>query len=203
MGNIFIGDDDDAKEEEGEKSDGDGGGGGNNNAIIIKLSQKCCCKGIMLAPNEPIKLNILQLPKNVFGKILSPHSKLHFSFHFTCVRLLWCGAFGFSSLAHGKQIWRCAYAFDVELRLEFGLRNIIHLNKFYLRELGMHGKVAPKQFPILAALRMPVPFTISIGSSSRNIGKQKEHRLTQHTHEQKRYIVNCAELHCVPFCANF
>lgn len=101
-GDIFIDDDgyDDAEEEE------EAVGGKNNSAIIIKLSQKCCCKDIMLLPNEPVKLNILQLAKKkIVGKILSPHTKLQFSFRMRRADGVVCGASGFDTLAHGERIW--------------------------------------------------------------------------------------------------
>lgn len=130
-GDIFIDDDgyDDAEEEE------EAVGGKNNSAIIIKLSQKCCCKDIMLLPNEPVKLNILQLAKKkLSGRFCLPIQ--NYSFRFACVEpMAWSVVL--LDLTH----WRtasgfemCVYrAFDVGIALTVWTSNIIHLNKFQRR----------------------------------------------------------------------
>lgn len=77
----------------------------------------------MLAPNEPIKLNILQLPKIFREVFVSPFEIIFFvSFRLRgCDAGGGCGACGFS---HDGARWLDldVRAFLVELRLDFRLR---------------------------------------------------------------------------------
>lgn len=78
----------------------------------------------MLAPNEPIKLNILQLPKNFREVFVSPFQITFFvSFRLRgCDAGGGCGACGFSHAGTRRRLDSDVRAFIVELRLDFKLR---------------------------------------------------------------------------------